>query len=612
MDPNPTTKEYVLALVSRIDREEDAKSELQLLFPRDRRIGFGTAGLRSKMSPGPLGMNDLIIVQTTQGLARCCQAQNEKCAVGKELVAVVGFDHRANTSLDISSRSLALLTKIVFEEAGMKCILLDCVDSFVHTPLVAFATKRLGASVGCMITASHNPKLDNGFKVYWNDGCQIRPPVDEQIANFITKQENLTPWSDYGSILSKKRKENEGSTDLCIGLSDPIETTRLANEYFESIKSSGLVTGQSALLGEEGWNPPVVAHTAMHGIGNPWAVRCYATFDLRPFLSVPIQEKPDPAFTTVSFPNPEEKGALDHAMKFAEENGCDLVFANDPDADRLAVAEKCRESGTWNVFTGDQIGTILGHWLWSNMSKKTDKPVAMCASTVSSSMLSAIAKTEGFHFEETLTGFKWIGSVLNRLRSEGYYAILGYEEAIGFACGEVVSDKDGITALGVMTELAYSVYRRELNLSKHMQCLYDKYGEFVSNNGYFICHNPAIAHKIFDKIRKGNGGSYIKKVGEYMVESIRDLGVPGYDSTTRDKNPQLPTSASSPMMTIRFANGCVAQFRASGTEPKFKYYIEMQGQPGVSREEVTKELMRASSIILETLLEPDSNGLAKY
>jgi len=226
-------------------------------------------------------------------------------------------------------------------------------------------------------------------------------------------------------------------------------------------------------------------------------------------------------------------------------------------------------------------------------------------------MLSAIAKKEGFRFQETLTGFKWIGSTLDSLRSEGYCAILGYEEAIGFSCGEVVSDKDGIIALGVMTELANSVYRKNLNLSQHMQCLYDLYGEFVSNNGYFVCHDPEVVHKIFCKIRTGDKGSYIKKVGDYAVESIRDLGVPGYDSTTWDKKPTLPTSQSSPMMTIKLANGCIAQFRASGTEPKFKYYIEMQGKPGVSRAEVIKELMHTSCIVLDTLLEPDANGLAK-
>mmetsp|Transcript_19360 Transcript_19360/g.28388 ORF Transcript_19360/g.28388 Transcript_19360/m.28388 type:complete len:238 (+) Transcript_19360:40-753(+) len=236
----------------------------------------------------------------------------------------------------------------------------------------------------------------------------------------------------------------------------------------------------------------------------------------------------------------------------------------------------------------------------------------MCASTVSSKMLSAIAQTEGFHFEDTLTGFKWIGSRASALQKEhGYRVLLTYEEAIGFCCGDVIFDKDGISALGVMSELAYHVYANEgSSLAQHMQGLYDKYGEFVSNNGYYICYDTSIPLKIFDRIR--NGGKYIQQVGEkYDVTSIRDLGCPGYDSEQPDGKPTLPTSSSSPMMTVRFANGCVAQFRASGTEPKFKYYIELRGKPGIKRDIVVEELKCMSDAVLEELIRPEENGLVK-
>ena len=163
--------------------------------------------------------------------------------------------------------------------------------------------------------------------------------------------------------------------------------------------------------------------------------------------------------------------------------------------------------------------------------------------------------------------------------------------------------------MGVFAELAYHVYHKGQNLAQYMQGLYDKYGEFVCNNGYYFCHDPAVVKRIMKDMQ--NGGQYMSKVGPYEIESIRDLGTPGYDSTTLDKLPTLPTSTSSPMMTIRFKNGCVAQFRASGTEPKFKYYIEMKGEPGVSREEVTKNLHEMSDTILETLLQPKENGLVE-
>jgi phosphomannomutase len=223
-----------------------------------------------------------------------------------------------------------------------------------------------------------------------------------------------------------------------------------------------------------------------------------------------------------------------------------------------------------------------------------------------------MARVEGFHFEDTLTGFKWIGSRAATLNAGGEYrSIFCYEEAIGFCCGDVIFDKDGISALGVFAELTYSAYRQGSSLTQQLQRLYDKYGEFVSHNGYYFFqpdNDGSIVSKIFADIRQG--GAYRTTVGPYSIESIRDLGEPGYDSTTPDRKPTLPTSQSSPMLTITFTNGCVTQFRASGTEPKFKYYMEMKGTPGVARDSVQKELMAMSAVLLEELLKPDENGLS--
>lgn len=237
------------------------------------------------------------------------------------------------------------------------------------------------------------------------------------------------------------------------------------------------------------------------------------------------------------------------------------------------------------------------------------KPVAMCASTVSSKMLSTIAETEGFLFNDTLTGFKYIGHRAYELSKQGYRPLFLYEEAIGFCCGDIVFDKDGLTAAGTMTELILKTYRNGNNLCKHMQSLYDKYGEFCCNNGYYFYSDTQVTQTIMEKIR--NGGEYMTKVGPYEVQAIRDLGYPGYDSSTEDKKPTLPVSKSSPMMTLHFTNGCVVQLRGSGTEPKFKYYIEMRGKPGVKRQIVQDELNKLSDIILEELLQPTLNGLIK-
>lgn len=589
-DPNPATLAHVQHLLDTLANEELVK-----LFPDDR-IAFGTAGLRSAMKPGPMGMNDLVVVQAAQGLARYSQ----KVSNGKgPLLAVVGYDHRAYEELQLSSLSFAILTALVFRQAGMECLLLE---GYSVTPLVPFCVSQLSASVGVMITASHNPKRDAGYKVYAGDACQIRSPMDGEIADLIDK--NLEPWTDYRAMIQQRCRDYPD--DPCLGLSDADKTSVMKDRYFVAVQNK-LVTGQGQLSFETPARPPKFCYTAMHGVGHKYAQLAFETFGLPAFYSVPEQQEPDPTFPTVIFPNPEEKGALDRVKAAALEQGCDIVLANDPDADRLAVAEYANDQ--WTVFTGDQIGVMLGHWLFEQIGRKSKKTLAMCASTVSSKMLAEIATREGFYFEDTLTGFKWIGSRCQELhQSDEYEAIFGYEEAIGFCCGNVIFDKDGISALGVFGELSMAVYYRGMTLAQHLQSLYDKYGEFVCNNGYYFLADPSVVSKIMDSIT--NNGKFDRThVGEYEIEAYRYLGEPGYDSRTEDKKPTLRTSKSSPMLAIYFANGCVAQFRASGTEPKFKYYVELKGAPGVSREQVTAELAAMSSCILEELLQPSQNGL---
>lgn len=373
-DPNPTTSKYVGDLTQRAcqtaesQQRADALAELEALFPSSGdRISFGTAGLRSEMKPGPLGMNDLTVLQTAQGLARYCQAQTSQCRELKKLCAIVGYDHRCNPALDVSSLSFAVLTALVFAEAGIDCILLD---GFVLTPLVPFALQKLGAVCGVMVTASHNPKQDDGYKVYASDGCQIRAPMDQEISEYIL--DNLEPWTDYAKVLENRRKEFP--SDPCLGLSHPETTQELIQDYFDALKSSGLKTGQAKIpSGPNSLEPPSFAYTAMHGIGHPFAKQVFETFELIPFHAVSEQKDPDPTFPTVPFPNPEEKGALDLAKTFATANGCDIVLANDPDADRLAIAEKDRRTGEWTVFSGDQVGTMLGLWIWEQIGSKSDK-----------------------------------------------------------------------------------------------------------------------------------------------------------------------------------------------------------------------------------------------
>lgn len=589
IDPNPVTIRYVQGMIEQSGVNPSAASELARLFPIDNsRVSFGTAGLRAEMKPGPLGMNDLVVIQTAQGLARYCKEHD----IAK---VVIGYDHRSRPEFEVSSHSFAIFSTLCFRHAGIQVLLLD---GFVATPMVPFTLTQLSPerALGIMITASHNPKFDAGYKIYWTDGCQIRSPTDKEIANVILQ--NLTPWTDYRAEYLKLR-QTAATDGTCFGLADAAMTANMIDAYFSAIASTGLISDRSSHSHPE--SNVRFCYSAMHGVGYPFAKRVFEVFALPAFLSVPSQQDPDPNFSTVVFPNPEEKGALNIAQSFASEHGCNIILANDPDADRLAVAEFDSSSASWVIFTGDQLGAMLGHWMWQKYRDKSTKPLAMCASTVSSNMLREIAKVEGFHFEDTLTGFKWIGSRARELNAGGYHSIFCYEEAIGFCCGGIVFDKDGITALGVLADLSLSVYARGQTLSQHMQTLYDKYGEFVSNNGYFSLPDVSLVQTIMNELTNNGACNTLSMVGPFQVEGIRYLGEPGFDSTTPDKKPILPTSEASPMLSLYFSNGLICQFRASGTEPKFKYYIELKGRPGVPRAQVWRDLQEMSGIVLQAL-----------
>ena len=308
MDPNPITTRHTLDLVEKASSSDeqisnDALESLESYFPSDteKRIGFGTAGLRAEMKPGPMGMNDLTVCQAAQGLAKYCLEKQQQQQIEKQtqdkppqkLYAVVGYDHRSHPTLKISSLSFAILTAIVFAEAGIDCLLLH---NFCLTPLVPFCIQKLGAACGVMVTASHNPRQDNGYKVYDSDACQIRSPTDRAIASHISH--NLEPWNDYQSIIEERQKLYPN--DPSLGLSNPKATSKLLDEYFDSLQQSGLRT--LARAGNiQGMKPPSFAYTAMHGIGHPFAKRAFDVFGLAPFRAVPEQRDPDPSFPTGKF-----------------------------------------------------------------------------------------------------------------------------------------------------------------------------------------------------------------------------------------------------------------------------------------------------------------------
>ncbi|TYZ63927.1 hypothetical protein PybrP1_009500 [[Pythium] brassicae (nom. inval.)] len=582
-DMNAGTRAAVQALLDAGD-----VAQLRALF--DGRLEFGTAGLRAAMGPGTKMMNDLVVVQTTQGI--CKYLTREFGERSKSMGFAIGYDHRAKDSL--SSKRFAELAAAVCVAHGIRVYLYE---GFVATPLVPFCIEQKGCAGGVMVTASHNPKADNGYKVYWANGSQIIPPHDEGIAASIL--ENLAPWHAYDDrALTALR-----SSPL---VADP--TAELTESYF--------ATMQARLCRYPADNTSTdfkIAYTAMHGVGHAFTSRSFAAFGHQPYIPTPAQLLPDPEFPTVAFPNPEEgKGALKLAMEAAEAHGARLILANDPDADRLAVAEQDPATKTWTIFTGNDIGLLLGHWeLTQYMKQHPDADrtqLYFVASTVSSKMLRAVAHAEGLNFVETLTGFKWMGNKTAELRGAGKVVLFSFEEAIGFCVGDLVKDKDGVVAAAVFAELAVQLAKTQTTVKQHLDALYAKYGHYVTQNHYVKCYDPATTDAIFARLR--NGGQYWPACGDFAIAHVRDLTT-GYDSAQPDQRAVLPVSASSHMITYTFANGCVATLRTSGTEPKLKYYVELAGQVGQSRAEVAAILRTQVHQLVELMLQPTENNLER-
>ncbi|KAI0807082.1 phosphoglucomutase first 3 domain-containing protein [Fomes fomentarius] len=575
-DPNPETRREVEAL---IEAGNDAELEKRM----SPRIEFGTAGLRGRMEAGWGRMNDLIIIQASQGL---CAYVLENVKDARSRGVVVGHDHRHH------SEKWAQLTAAVFIDQQVPVYLNN---GLVHTPLVPFTVKAKQAACGVMITASHNPKQDNGYKVYWENAVQIIEPHDKGIS------------------VSIRQHQDPRQLDLAALTSSPLLKKFDDTAYFEYIGSLSrykLLNSQTTIK---------FVNTSMHGVSDAAMTKAFVIFGLPRYIPVVAQQNPDPEFPTVKFPNPEEKGTSDLAIATADDSGAQYILAQDPDSDRFAAAEKGSD-GRWIQFTGDQLGTLFASACLDKY-KESGKPVsklAMVASTVSSKMIEAIAHAEGFRFSECLTGFKYIGNTALTLEQEGFEVPFGYEEAIGFMFGSDLRDKDGVAASMVFAELVVSLQKQGKTASSHLNELYEKYGFFQTSNSYFICTEPRIIDTIFTRIRNFDGRgtsttpSYPKSIAGLTVTSVRDLTI-GYDSSNPPTyKPALPLS-SGHMVQFRAENKVdgtkiTLTTRTSGTEPKIKYYLEGSGKDAVA---VAALLPKVVAELSDVWMEADKHGLGK-
>lgn len=566
LDKDQTTVDEIYKLLSDNNTDELEKR-------LRNRIAFGTAGLRGPMQAGFACMNSLTVIQASQGLAAYLLKTERNV---KTRGVVIGRDARHN------SEKFAKLTAAAFVAHGIKVWWYETPQ---HTPLVPFGVRELGAVAGVMVTASHNPAQDNGYKVYWSNGCQIIPPHDSGIAEAIS--ENLKPvtWDTSvvdGSLLV------EGSLGL------------VTDKYNKAVLYAARPGPHDVRIDPE----LKFVYTPMHGVGLRAMQRCVEILGIASQMTVvEEQAQPDPDFPTVKFPNPEEKGALDLAIATAEKSSVRLILASDPDADRLAAAEKV--GNQWHIFTGNQLGILLGSYLYERYpsSKPRDK-LAMLASTVSSRTLAALAKKEGFKFTETLTGFKWLGNVARDLDGEGYEVVYAFEEALGYMIPQTVHDKDSISAAAVFLTAASHWSTQGLTPYTKLQSLYEYLGYFEDANTYLVSPSPAVTTSVFTAIR-ALGSPHPTSIGPRKIVRWRDLTL-GYDSKSKDHKPDLPVDATAQMITCELDDGAVFTVRGSGTEPKIKLYIECQGKSSA-------EAKRGANGILKDLLKewfkPEENGL---
>lgn len=538
------------------------------------RIAFGTAGLRGPMKAGFACMNSLTVIQASQGLAAYLLETEENV---KHRGVVIGRDARHN------SEKFAKLAAAAFVAKGIKVLWYEVP---IHTPLVPFGVREFNAVAGIMITASHNPAQDNGYKVYWSNGCQIIPPHDKGIADAIDK--NLDPVTWDTSVVDNDHLLIEGSLGL------------VRDQYMDAIASAVRPEGVSVTF-----DPNFkFVYTPMHGVGLTPMTLCMEKLGLASQMTVvESQAQPDPDFPTVKFPNPEEKGALDLSIQTADANSISFIIASDPDADRLAVAEKV--SNKWHIFTGNQLGILLGAYIFERYPKsKPREKLGMLASTVSSRMLSALAAKEGFHFTETLTGFKWLGNIARDLESKGYDVVYAFEEALGYMIPNVVHDKDSISAAAIFLTACSHWSSQGLTPYSKLQQLYEYLGFFEDANTYLVSPSPEITTAVFTAIR-ALGKPYPDAVGKRKILRWRDLTI-GYDSKSTDHSPDLPVDKSSQMITCELEGGARFTVRGSGTEPKIKLYIECVDKSSDSAKAGANEILQD---LLQEWFKPEANGL---
>jgi phosphoglucomutase len=538
-------------------------------------LEFGTGGLRGVIGGGFNRMNPFVVARATTGLARYALEAGALRADGSR-AAVISHDNRRY------SKEFSLSAALVFAAHGIKAYL---VEDLRPTPLLSFAVRELGATVGVMVTASHNPPEYNGYKVYWSDGAQIIAPDDARIIEEVmrVKPEEIRSM-DRAEALGKGLLEYIGSA--------------MDDAFVAMVKRQSV---QPELLKEKGGEVTAV-YTPLHGTGAPLVERVLGELGV-PVITVPEQREPDSEFPTVEFPNPEEASALEMALELGRREQADIVIGTDPDADRLGIAVP--DGRDLTLITGNQLGVLLADYILGR--KKTlgtlpEQPVFVYT-IVTTEMQRAVAEHYGAIVYETLTGFKHIATVMRELEKnpDGPRYVMGDEESYGYLIGTEVRDKDAITATMMTIEMALYWRSQGLSIIDRLKQLWLQFGYYEEQtvSKYFTGQaGKQIMDGLMQQLRESPpavlGGLDVERIYDVKDDTVRHS-----PSGKTEAGPGLPPSN---VLQFFLRGGAKVSVRPSGTEPKIKFYISCHGEPGSDLDSARKAVQDEIAAIEEDMI----------
>lgn len=551
--------------VKELEEIRDDEKEIEDRFYTE--LSFGTAGMRGVIGAGMNRMNKYNVRRATKGLAGYLLKDPQNATRG----VVIAYDSRRFSS------EFAKDTALVLCAEGVPAYLFDALRP---VPVLSYAVRHLKAAAGVVITASHNPPQYNGYKVYGDDGAQVGPDAAAGITEIIRSLK----YTDC-----KMMDENEAIEK---GLLHYIGNREVDDDYVAQIKTLSI---RPDLLKQEGARLNIV-YTPLHGSGNVPVRRVLREIGLTNVSVVKEQEMPDPNFSTIKVPNPEDPGAYTLAFKLADRVNASVIFATDPDCDRLGVAVK-DGVGEWHLLTGNQIGCVLLHYILS--SKKLDGSLpsngAAVKSIVSTSLANKIAESYGVKMFETLTGFKFIGEKIQQFMDSGDYSFLfGFEESYGFLSSTFVRDKDGVNASLLISEVACACMAEGITLYDRMQQIFHEYGFYVEKVVSTTLPGKNGLSRM-KEIMAGLRNNPPAEIGGMKVTAVRD-----YLSGVRKQNgvaepTGLPTSD---VLYFELEKGCWVCVRPSGTEPKIKLYVNTNAADQAEAERLNSVLCDASQALM--------------